>query len=375
MRIVILQGAFLPIPPLLGGAVEKMWFRLGQEFSRLGHDVLHISRIYGHLDAPCADPKGVVHIRVKGYDTPQNMPKRLLLDGLYSRRAARVVPSFADVVVTNSFWSPVFLHGHCASVYMDVARMPKGQMRLYRRVSRFRANSTPVAEAIMSELPSHRHDRVRVIPNPLPFDAKETVDLDSKENVILYCGRIHPEKGLDLLTNAIPKIPLGEWRVRIVGPWEVSMGGAGRSYADRLVKQCAGYPVELLGPVFDEDRLNDLYRRASVFVYPSVAETGETFGLAPLEAMAWGAVPVVSNLRCFQDFITHEHNGLVFDHRGMEAAECMAVTLHHVMASIQTRRRLAAEALQVRTSHSLSHIARLFIDDFESVVGDRRDNS
>jgi hypothetical protein len=26
MKITIIQGAFLPVPPLLGGGVEKMWF-------------------------------------------------------------------------------------------------------------------------------------------------------------------------------------------------------------------------------------------------------------------------------------------------------------------------------------------------------------
>jgi hypothetical protein len=44
MRITIVQGAFLPVPPLLGGAVEKMWFGLAPEFVRHGHEVVYISR-------------------------------------------------------------------------------------------------------------------------------------------------------------------------------------------------------------------------------------------------------------------------------------------------------------------------------------------
>jgi glycogen synthase len=34
-----------------------------------------------------------------------------------------------------------------------------------------------------------------------------------------------------------------------------------------------------------------------------VAETGEAFGVAPIEAMAYGCAPLVSNLACFRDFI------------------------------------------------------------------------
>jgi len=36
--------AFLPVPPVMGGAVEKVWFALGQEFARRGHEVVLVSR-------------------------------------------------------------------------------------------------------------------------------------------------------------------------------------------------------------------------------------------------------------------------------------------------------------------------------------------
>ena len=40
MKITIVLGAFFPVPPIKGGAVEKIWFALGQEFARRGHDVV-----------------------------------------------------------------------------------------------------------------------------------------------------------------------------------------------------------------------------------------------------------------------------------------------------------------------------------------------
>ena len=43
MKITIVLGAFFPVPPLMGGAVEKVWFALAQEFARLGHEVTQIS--------------------------------------------------------------------------------------------------------------------------------------------------------------------------------------------------------------------------------------------------------------------------------------------------------------------------------------------
>ena len=38
-------GAFLPVPPIKGGAIEAVWFLLGQEFAKHGHEVTHISCI------------------------------------------------------------------------------------------------------------------------------------------------------------------------------------------------------------------------------------------------------------------------------------------------------------------------------------------
>ena len=51
MKITILQGAFLPVPPLRGGAIEKAWQGLGEAFVETGHEVTHISRLWGDLPA------------------------------------------------------------------------------------------------------------------------------------------------------------------------------------------------------------------------------------------------------------------------------------------------------------------------------------
>ena len=65
MKITIVQGAFLPVPPIMGGAVEKVWLRLGQEFAAAGHEVVHVSRTHPQL--PTEERiEGVRHVRVRG---------------------------------------------------------------------------------------------------------------------------------------------------------------------------------------------------------------------------------------------------------------------------------------------------------------------
>jgi hypothetical protein len=45
MNITIVQGGLLPIPPILGGATEKIWFDLGKQFVAMGHNATHIYSI------------------------------------------------------------------------------------------------------------------------------------------------------------------------------------------------------------------------------------------------------------------------------------------------------------------------------------------
>jgi hypothetical protein len=99
MKITIVLGAFFPVPPLMGGAVEKVWFALGQEFARRGHEVVQISR--SHSELPAAEEiEGVRHVRVRGHAQPRSILWLKWLDLLYSLRVRRILPS-ADILVTR----------------------------------------------------------------------------------------------------------------------------------------------------------------------------------------------------------------------------------------------------------------------------------
>lgn len=371
----IVQGAFLPVPPLLGGAVEKMWYLLGQKFADKGCDVVHISRKWAGLPDE-QNTQGVVYKRARGFDTPRNGLWLKVLDLIYTLRILRLVPKDAEIIVTNTFWAPIllpmFLEG---KVYVDVARMPKGQMSFYRNAARLRANSKPVFEAISSELPSSMRHKVSMVPNPLTYEANQEEivsirDVSQKSNLILYCGRIHPEKGLELLIEAVSSLPDG-WILKIVGPWEIKDGGGGHLYLESLRALYGNYAVQFIDPIYDIAQLNALYREAAIFVYPSVAEKGETFGLAPLEAMAWGAVPIVSDLACFKDFIQHGKNGLIFNHRGESPGDELKRCLLFLISDKASRCQMANAALNVNTSHSPNTIADLFLSDFEECCNEQ----
>lgn len=367
MKITIVQGAFFPIPPVLGGAVEKMWYGLAKEFVNQGHEVNYISKSHkGFSDIEREE--GINHTRVKGYKVPSSGIVLKILDLFYTLRAIRKISNDTDIIISNTFWLPIVLSSKKQKKCMlDVARMPKGQMKFYTNSGRLRANSTPVAKAIKDEVNAKYFDKVVMIPNTLPFKSNSAIDFSVKEKVILYTGRIHPEKGLDILIKSFDLLYTNDWQLQIVGPYSTATGGGGDAYLQELKQLAKNSNVVFLEPVFDIDKLSEIYSKASIFVYPSVAEQGETFGVSPLEAMSWGCATVVSNLECFKDFLIHDKNGLCFDHRSENKVEILSQYLNDLISSPKRIVDLAKAGLIVNETHSNEKLAAEFLKEFKAM--------
>jgi glycosyltransferase involved in cell wall biosynthesis len=121
--------------------------------------------------------------------------------------------------------------------------------------------------------------------------------------------------------------------------------------------------------VFDENRLIQHYNNASIFVYPSLAERGETFGLAVLEAMAAGCAPLVSDLACFRDFLRAEVNGQVFNHRAADPAGALAAALASMLRDRESTARIRQAAWFTARDFTLPKIASQFLMDFAQLSG------
>lgn len=367
MKITIVQGAFFPIPPLLGGAVEKMWYGLAKEFINRGHEVNYISKSYeGFLNIE--NEGGIDHLRVKGYKSPSSGIVLKILDLFYTLKAVRKISNDTDIIISNTFWLPFILSSNQKKKCMiDVARMPKGQMRFYTKNARLRANSSPVAKAIKDEINMKYFDKVVMIPNTLPFKNANAIDFSKKEKIILYTGRIHPEKGLDILIKSFAYLGTYDWQLLIVGPYSTETGGGGDDYLQELKKLAKNSNVAFLEPIFDIEKLSEIYSKSSIFVYPSVAEQGETFGVSPLEAMSWGCATIVSDLECFKDFLIHNKNGLCFDHRSEKKVEILNQHLNNLINNPKLINDLAVAGLLVNETHSTEKLATEFLNEFESM--------
>ncbi|MEP7014323.1 MAG: glycosyltransferase family 4 protein [Verrucomicrobiota bacterium] len=378
MRVTIILGAFFPVPPIMGGAVEKVMFALGQELARRGHEVVMVSRTMPQF--PTEEIRdGIRHIRVRGFNAPRSLPWLKFLDLIYSMKTMSILPK-ADIVITNTFWLPLLLnatkHG---LIYVHVTRYPKGQMRFYWKAARLQAPSRAVARAIAAEAP-RLASKVLVIPNPVPRPAPlpEPPPVEQRENVILYVGRVHPEKGVHLLVDAFAasaRTLFADWRLVILGPAEDKFGGGGDKYLTDLKRRTATAQANIVfpGAVFDQNALQDSYRSARIFVYPSMAEYGEAFGVAPLEAMSNRAAVIVSNLDCFHDFITDNETGFIFDHRAKDPADKLREKMSQVILNPTLLSSVAEAGYQKSASYSPSQVTDLFLNDFNLLLGNSDD--
>lgn len=373
------MGFFLPVPPLRGGATEKIWYRFAQEFVAAGHEVTMISRRWPGLPNR-EEREGITHVRIRGWDHRRSLPLNLLLDLWWSLRVLRFLPA-ANVIVSNNVSLPIFarrLRPRAGRVAVVLGRMPKGQCRAYGQVDRVLPTSNAVYRQVLAENPALQ-SRCRVILNPADCALHERMNVKPRPNqplTIGYVGRINPEKGLETLIDAAALLreqtTLPPWRIWIIGPHTVASGGGGESYRDSLVQRAktaiGTSQCEFIGPIYDPLELAKRYGEIDVFCYPTRAERGEGISVAPIEAMAAGAVPVLSNLPCYDDLITAGVNGLLFDHRAADAPRQLAEHLAQLLQDPAERVRLAAHAQADARRFDYGVIARQMLADFTELA-------
>ena len=368
MKILILIGPFSEFSNQSYGGVEKFWFTLGKQFKKSNNEVVFISKkTKKNQKNKLID--GILFKQIKGYLAPQNIFLRLFLDFLYTIKALSALPRDADIIVTNTFWSPIifpFFVKKNTKIYVDVARMPKGQIFLYKFADRLRVNTHAVKKNIIKEVSSSLAKKIKVIPPSIPFKPQLNITPKDKKKLIVYLGRIHEEKGIEIFIKALKEINLDNWKVRIIGPWKIRDGGSGKDYRNFLVNQLKGKPVFIEEPISSKN-IFKLYRETSIFVYPSLA-VNETFGLSVAEFMSYGAVPIVSNLDCFKDFIHHNINGVIFNHKKFNSSLLLLNSLKKLMNNNQLRLRLSKNALKINKTHSPDKIAKVFLSDFKLIT-------
>jgi len=155
--------------------------------------------------------------------------------------------------------------------------------------------------------------------------------------VLLYAGRVSPEKNIRLLVDMMKILSVDSTR-----DYRLLVAGDGPQ-AEWLKKQgsaVANGKIVLLGHL-DKETLSSYYANADVFVHPNPREP---FGIAPLEAMASGAPTVAPNGGGILSYATNENAWLIEPNAESFAAAVREVvnykeqTAHKVAQALETAR-------------------------------------
>lgn len=143
------------------------------------------------------------------------------------------------------------------------------------------------------------HDKIEIIPNGINTREyqnhqekgtfKEKHGINSNEKIILYLGRLHKNKGIEMLIKAFSNVikEFKNVKLVIVGPDDGFLNYLKKLSETLNLKD----KVQFVGPLYDDNK-NEVYIDADVFVTPNYSGFPITF----LEASIHG-VPIVATNR------------------------------------------------------------------------------
>lgn len=210
------------------------------------------------------------------------------------------------------------------------------ERRYFQSVDGFIFNSDTTGRNVAT-LTAHRRpaivaypggDRLGCLPSAAAIESKcrRTGPLE-----LIMVGNLTPNKGVLPLIKGLSRLPEESWRLTIVG--SLSMD---RRYAQKVKALIArlglASQVDIRGPLDGDDLVENL-TRSHVFVLPF---SYEGFGMACLEAMAWGLPVVGSAEGALSEFVHDGLNGLLV------APDDISAFARHIL-HLHTHRGLLAD--------------------------------
>ncbi len=181
---------------------------------------------------------------------------------------------------------------------------------------------------------------------------------DGKLN-ILFVGRLEERKGVDDLIHAcaIVRKDFPDFRLIIAGPG-LKLRYQYELLAKRLIPDQAVFTRFV---PFDE--LPRYYRTADIFCSP--ANSGESFGIVLLEAMASGKPVVATSIPGYSSVMTHGQEGLLATPRDRRSIANALLTLIH---DKQLRLKMAHNGLVTAEKYSWENVSRQVMDYYLSLA-------
>jgi glycosyltransferase involved in cell wall biosynthesis len=192
-----------------------------------------------------------------------------------------------------------------------------------------------------------------------PGPTLQRLGIRAGESFVLFLGRIHPIKRIDLLAAAWPHLRTRSVRLVVAGPDEAG-------HRATLEREFAAASVDVIwtGPVSGRQKA-DLLTAASALV---LCSDSESFGLSAAEAMA-AATPVVVTRTCPWPEIEREGAGLWVD----QDPRAIASALDEILADPSRGRAMGARGRAlIERAYTWPATARIVAEAYRAALARRQ---
>jgi len=303
LKIAILTGYWNP--PHFCGGISRVIFELRKVWVKQGHTV--------HIYAPrtITDAKaGIFHIPIPP------LPLRAVSTNLYIRLFVDL--SDYDILFPQSLIQALFLNKAKCIPFVHTLSAVEHRIpwRFWRYtiplIERYAAKNLRTCVVLSSDTGKRlcgqfgfQHASILQCNNGVnyrvfkPYRKRKSADF-----IVLTAGRFIPRKRFDLLIRAFAGFAKNRPNVKLI----VAGEGLLKSKLQKLVKSlCVAHQVSFPGMV-DTDGMIDLYRSASIFVFPSSVEG---MPMAVLEAQSSALPVIVGDFETANELVVNNSTGVI----------------------------------------------------------------
>lgn len=279
--------------------------------------------------------------------------------------ASRVIgnytmPSFDYHIANSTYTAEEFVNS------VSIEKNPRRSKWFFNKCWRWlKAPRVPVSERVFvcprgvdaSQFsPDRKSEEIR-------REMRERAGIPQDSTVLLYAGRISPEKNIPLLVEMMAELSRDndrDYRLLVAGAGPLSdwLQTEGDKLGERRIVQFGHLDKELLA---------NYYANADVFVHPNPREP---FGIAPLEAMASGVATVAPNAGGILSYANGDNAWLV-EPNGKEFANAV----REIVSNATERKRRIANAVDTALANTREASTDRLLDTYQKMYADFRERN
>ena len=232
----------------------------------------------------------------------------------------------------------------------------------------------PTKQAITDLLPKNHHsfkvpvealsngiDLSHFTKGPASEEIYKKYAIPKNVPIVLYVGRIDPEKSLDILVNSFKKLIKEAPKAHLVMVGD----GTAREKLEKMIKRKKlGSQTHFIGRVIGDD-LSQIYRTGTVFVITSKTETQS---IVLMEAMASGLPAIAVNAGAVTELVKDGENGFIFEPNDTAG---IASGINAIISNKELREKMSKNALKMIAKHDINYTLSRFEKIYNNVLRSR----